>query len=240
MSDFLMTVLKGFYPPYLVLVAWGVAAKIRGKTWKAFDTLLFAGFLLFELLAAIQVWLFYGDLATSRRYLWIGLPLYLPFAAAGIVSMGDLLKRRCVGFCLWVVLLTVLALGSLYNFLTPITREHLAGPKQRLRLAAQTAAKWIREDRERDRYADRSPLMYMKCDLYQSGRRPLVRSEYKLSRIGYLCGGQEHSDLFASLGVPPEYIVSTVPEETPGYDLAARFASGGHDVYIYKAKKHTP
>lgn len=240
MSNFLLTVCKGIYPPYLVLVVWGVAAKLRGNRWRKFDTLLCAGFLLFELLAALQVWLFYGDLATSKRYLWIGLPLYLPFAAAGIVSLGDWLKGFRSGDFLRLILLIALAAVSLYNFLTPVTREYRTGAKRRRRLAVLTAAKWIRNDRERDRVADRPPVMYMKCDRYQSGRRPLVRSSHKLSRVGYLCGGQEHSELFASLGIPPDYIVSNAPENAPGYDLVEQFAIGKYEVYIYKAKRRAP
>ena len=72
MSDFLVSILKGLYPPFLFFLVWGAAARIRDHRWSKFDTVLAGAFCVFAFLASFQVWMFYGLFQTSRRYLWVG------------------------------------------------------------------------------------------------------------------------------------------------------------------------
>ena len=55
MSDFLLSIFKGLYPFYFFFGILGVAARMYFRRWSRFDTVLLAGFLFFDLLAAFQV-----------------------------------------------------------------------------------------------------------------------------------------------------------------------------------------
>ena len=47
----------------------------------------------------------------------------------------------------------------------------------------------------------------MKCDQYQSGKRPLVEAYAKWSRLGFLAGGQDYHDFRRESDILPDYIV---------------------------------
>jgi len=227
MSDFLVSVFRGLYPPFLLFLVWGAAVRIRSRQWTCFDTLLLAAFLVFEFLA---VWFFYGVFQTSRRYLWMAVPLSLPFAARGVADIGRRLKSFPRGRDAFHLFLLVFAAASVCNFYTPVLRGYLPGKKRQERLISFRAARWIAEDWKRS--AHPFPLKLVKCDQYQSGRHPLVRSPF--SRVGYLCGGQRWPEFFLRAGgIAPEYIVGTAPGCPEGYHLAVRLEPG---VYIYRFK----
>ena len=65
MNEFLSVVWSGIFPFYFFFAVIGIIGRIRRRQWTGFDTLLIFVFLLFELLAAFQVLLFYGLLTSS-------------------------------------------------------------------------------------------------------------------------------------------------------------------------------
>ena len=236
MNDFLVSILKGLYPPFLFFLIWGAAVRIRDHWWSKFDTLLAAAFLLFEVLAAFQVWMFYGLFQTSRRYMWIGIPLYLPLAACGVADLRDRLKKSRAGRIVFCGLLAVPVLWAAVSFCTPVLREYRPGKKRDHRLATLAAAEWIRRDWQAR--SGGSAVAGMKCDQYQSGRRPLVRSD--LARTGYLCGGQNYPEFLRDVGIRPDYIVSSVPVREEGYLPPVRLAAGPGFVYVSRRGEATP
>ena len=233
MDEWAFDVFKGLHPTFLVFLVWGVAARMRSRRWSTFDKLLLKAFLLLEFLAAFQVWLFYGTFATSKRYLWLAIPLYLPFAALGVISLRDRLKKSLPGRIAAAVLLVLFALGELYNHSTPLVKQHRPCAKQRECAAARQAAATVK----RDWKAAAAPPRYgqMKCDQYQSGKSPLVLSERR--QVGYLCGGQAYPEFFRALGIPPDYVV--IPEKTPppaGFVRIGEVGEGSDRLVIYRRK----
>ena len=236
MSDFLVSILKGLYPPFLFFLVWGAAVRIRARRWSRFDTLLTGAFLVFAFLASFQVRLFYGIFQTSRRYLWIGIPLYLPLAACGIADLRDRLKKSRAGRIAFGLLLAALAVWAAVSFYTPVLRDYLPGKKRDRRLATLAAAEWIRWDWKTR--AGTSAVTEMKCDRYQSGRRPLVKSD--LIRTGYLCGGQNYPEFLRGRRIPPDYIVSAVPIREKGYLPPVHLTAGPGFVYISRREGTRP
>ena len=173
---------------------------------------------------------------TSRRYLWIGIPLYLPLAACGIADLRERLKKSRAGRIAFGLLLAALAVWSAVSFYSPVLREYRPGKKRDRRLAALAAAQWIRRD-----WKNRAKLPAvagMKCDQYQSGRRPLVQSD--LSRTGYLCGGQSYPEFLRGLGIRPDYIVSCAPVREEGFLPPVRLGAGPRSVYVSRRGETTP
>lgn len=237
MSDFVLSVYRGLHPPFLIFLVLGVAARIGERKWNGFDTLLISGFAFFEFLTALQVWMFYGQLATSRRYLWMFIPLYLPYAAHGATALwefgGTSRKRR---FLVWA-LFAAFAASALFNAFTPVRKEYSSPVKRTERLMSREVAARIREDWATLPAGVRP--MPVKCDVYQSGRRPLVDTRWR--RVGYLCGGQAYPEFFRALNIPPDYIVS--PKESPappGYVLVGAVRVGGKTAYIRKRRELRP
>ena len=188
--------------------------RIGRRQWSCFDTLLLSSFLTFELFASYQVRLFYGELSTSKRYLWIAIPLYLPLAAQGAAHFLEVMKGHLSGRILAATVFVLLALAALLQFCGPISKEYLAGKKRDHRVVSQRAAAFVSRDWEPSSRAAGPEAM--KCDQYQSGRRPLVSSPWR--RVGYLCGGQTYPEFFAGLGIPPDYVVVPERDEVPaGY-----------------------
>ena len=236
MSDFLLSIFKGLYPFYFFFGILGVAARMYLRRWRRFDTLLLAGFLFFDLLAAFQVWIFYGIFTTSKRYLWMAIPLYLPFAAQGVSALYGLMKRFLpFGRLLFAVGMIVLAALSVYNFYTPVINDYLPGKKRAPRLLALQAAELIR----RDWAAQPAPGVFtlLKCDQYQSGRRPLVQAHHKVLQAGYLCGGQAYLDFLSAAGVPPDYILSASPEAPAGYLGIGAVSAAEKTLYIHRRQE---
>lgn len=237
MSDFVLSVYRGLHPPFLILLVLGVAARIGDRKWNRFDTLLLSSFAVLEFITAFQVWMFYGKLATSRRYLWIFIPLYLPYAAHGAAALwefgGTSRKRKVLVWALFAAF----AAAALFNVLTPVRKEYLSPVKRTERLMSRKIAARIKKDWAPVPAAARPT--HMKCDCYQSGRRPLVDTPWR--RVGYLCGGQDYPEFFRALNIPPDYIVS--PEESPappGYILVDAVREGGRTAYIRKRREICP
>ena len=231
MSSFLSSVFRGVYPLYLFFVVWGIAARFGSRRWRPFDTLLLAGFLLFEFFAALQAPLFYGVWETSSRYMVIGVPLYLPFAAEGLIGAWDVLKRKHRLRLLTLTVFSMLMAVIICKFYSPIVRQSLLHKRIDRRISQRTAA-WIRKDW----HPQPAPADFdrMKCDQYRSGRRPLVWSE-KWSQVGYLCGGQQYPEFFGGLGIPADYAISPERDEPfPGYARVGMIEEGGETAYIYK------
>ena len=237
MSDFVTTVFRGLYPPFLFFLVWGIVTKIWEGKWHRFDTLLLAGFLLFELLAASQVWLFYGELTTSKRYMWIAVPLYLPFAARGALGIWSLLKKSRRGWIFAFLAAAALLATTVHNFYMPVTKEQSSSKRRYLRrLSLKTATAIHKNWTPPPGAAKLTDTRYMRCDQYQSGKRPLVQTDWL--RVGYLSGGQTYPEFFRPLGIVPDYIVVMNNNKTfPGYTRIAMFpgdSGGKYVVHIHK------
>ena len=233
MSSFVYTFFRGFYPPYVFFVVWGIAARIRARRWRPFDKMLLASFIVFEFFAAFQVWMFYGKLETSARYMLIAVPLYLPFAAEGVIGVWNFLKRDRRIRMAALAAFAVLAAVDVYNFYTPVLKQRARSVKRLRRRISRRAASWIRNDWS----PQPAPARFdeLKCDRYHSDKRPLVQSEKPARAVGYLCGGQEYTELFAERGIPPDYVVTPQRDrKIPGYVPIAEVKSGGKAVYIHK------
>lgn len=228
MSNFILTVFKGLYPIYLCFFVLGVLHRIIERKWIVFDTILLVSFVVFELLASFQIMLFYGLPTTSKRYLWIGLPLYLPFVADGLLWGKGLLESKKFHFSVFTVLCIVIGGVNLYNIYSPVLHEKYSIKKSTERKNSRDAALWISNDWGN---GDSLDLNIFKCDQYQSGKHPLVKSEFE--RIGYLCGGQNYPAFFAVRNIMPDYIVSQLPVELPDYVLVY----GNNQFHIYKYRK---
>lgn len=232
MSSFLYSVFQGLYPPYLFFVAWGIAARVGSRRWRPFDTLMLCGFLLFEFFVAFQVPLFYGIWETSARYMLIGIPLYMPFAAEGVIGVWNILKRERRLRQMALTVFAALTAVIIFKFYSPVIKQHFSHDKRIARRISLRAAAWI----GKDWHPQPAPAVFdqMKCDQYQSGRHPLVWSG-KWSRVGYLCGGQKYPEFFGELGIPADYALSPEKEEPfPGYVRAGTFEEGGVTAYLYK------
>jgi len=168
----------------VLFVIWGIAARIRSRRWRRFDLLLLGSLLLFDLFAAFQVWMFYGVLETQARYLRIALPLCLPFAAEGALAAWNLLKRERRMRLLTLTALAVLLAFNVYSSYSPVVQQYRRPIKRIRQLLSQQAVAIIKEDwRPQPKPAG---LDQMKCDQYQSGRRPLVLSCKLTKAVGYL------------------------------------------------------
>ena len=231
MSSFIYTFFRGFYPPYIFFVVWGIAARIRAHRWRKFDELLLAGYLIFEFFAAFQVFMFYGRMATSARYMLVALPLYLPFAAEGLIDIWNILKRWRYLRMTALTALSVLAAIALFNLYSPIIKLNLLrGKRIRRRLTIEAAA-WVKRDwRPRP---NPEGIGRMKCNHYHSDRRPLVKSD-KFGRVGYLCGGQVYPDYFFWWCIPPDYIITANKDERfSGYVPVGEVRAEGETAYIH-------
>ena len=208
MNEFLHTIWGGIFPVYFVFAVIGIIGRIRRRQWTGFDTLLIFVFLLFELLAAFQVLLFYGLLTTSRRYLFIGIPLYLPFAALGFRDFWRFLSHLKFGKTIAGFLAVLLCAAFFYKLYSPIFTEFfhdsMKGMERNLHLAA---ADWIRSDWNKLAASQEGPLRVMKCDQYQSGKRPLVETNTEWPRLGYMAGGQNYPGFLRGSDILPDYIV---------------------------------
>ena len=232
MSSFIYTFFRGFYPPYLFFVVWGVAARVRARRWRPFDKVLLASFLVFEFFSAFQVWMFYGRPENSARYMLIAVPLYLPFAAEGVIGVWNYMKRDRRLRTAALAAFAVLAAVDVYNFYTPVLKQRALAKRFQRRISLR-AATWIRNDWRPQ--PDPPGFDRMKCDQYRSGRRPLVRSEKPARAVGYMCGGQEYPEFFDKLGIPPDYIVTPqLDRSIPGYLPLGEVRAGGKTVYIFK------
>ena len=207
---FLNTIWGGIFPFFLFFAVIGIIGHIRRCQWSGFDTFLILTFLVFELLAAFQVCLFYGQLATSRRYLFIGITLYLPFTALGFRDSWRVLSDLKFGKSIITFLSVLLCAGFFYKLYSPIFTEFfhdsVKGIERDIQIAA---AEWIRTDWDNlDASQDESQsLRLMKCDQYQSGKRPLIKTNIKWTRLGFMAGGQIYPDFLLESDILPDYIV---------------------------------
>ena len=228
--EFLHTIWGGIFPFFLFFAVIGIAGRIRRRQWTGFDTLLILTFLVFELLAAFQVCLFYGLLATSRRYLFIGIPLYLPFAALGFRDFWRILWNLKFGKSVAVFLAVLLCAAFFYKLYSPIFTElahdSVKGMERDLQLAA---AEWIRSDWSALPASQEPPLRVLKCDQYQSGKRPLVDTGSYWLRLGFFAEGQDFPEFLRGSDTLPDYIV--VPAD-------ALAETGFDDAGIEKALRY--
>ena len=229
MGEFLVSVCKGVYPVFFLFAAAGIVLRIRERKWTAFDTLLAGAFTVYEVLTALLPWCFYGTLTISRRCLLIGAPLYFPFAAMGFFALWKYARRRAAWKYCASVLLVLLVSGTLWSLYSPVVREYTSEKKALERKLSFAASAWIRQDWNGRRTL---PLTQMKCDEYQSGKRPLVESEFQ--RIGYLCGGQQLPEFLKSSGVRPDYTVSAGEENSSSSVPAHVLRLDGQVWFIYR------
>ena len=237
MSNYLLTVSKGLYPPYLFFVALGIAFGIAARKWRPFDTLLLVFFLVFELFAATQVRIFYGKWETSRRYMWIGIPLYLPFAARGVETLWNILRKKPIGRYAAGLLCAAFAVLVVWNSYLPVIQSRCFRKKRIERGITHRAAAWIRKDWDAAT-APAAPRM-MRCDQYQSGRRPLVQSPWL--RVGYFCGGQAYTEYLGFQGETPDYIIT--PDRNavfPDHVLVGTVSEGEQKAYIHRRRRQHP
>lgn len=239
MGEFIYTLYRGLYPPYLIFVVWGIAARIHARRWRPFDGVLLAAFLLFEIFAAFQVRMFYGKLDTTARYMLIAVPLYLPFAAEGVIGVWNFVKRDWRTRFVALVAFVVLSAVAVYNFYTPVIKQSSLRRKRTNRLISRLAAEWIRKD-----WRPHSvPAKYylMRCDHYHSARRPLVQTFRPVRAVGYMSGGQDYTEFFSRLGIRPDYIVMTKTDrEISGYIQVGTVEEGGERAYIYRLTGEEP
>jgi len=238
-KDFLVGVWKGLFPRLLPFFLLGIVFRIGKRKWTRADTVLLTLFVVFDLLAAFQVPLFYRRLVTSPRYLLIGAVLYFPFAALGMNDTWRVLRQWFLGRLLAATLFFLLVVSSLYDLYSPLIIEYAEDAKKGIeRRISMAAADWIRADwaltvSDGDEALVR-PLSYLKCDQYQSGRRPLVLSG-RWNRIGWLAGGQVHPDFLRDAGIMPDYIVTRDPADLPSMRLVYADTILDTDYYIYKS-----
>ena len=206
--EFLRTIWGGIFPFFLFFAVIGIIGHIRRRLWTGFDTLLILAFLVFELLAAFQVCIFYGLLTTSRRYLFIGIPLYLPYTALGFRDSWRLLSNLKFGKAVAAFLAVLLCTAFFYKLYSPIFTEFFhdsgKGMERDIHLAA---AEWLRSDWNKLPASQEAPVRIMKCDQYQSGKRPLVETYTEWPRLGFFAGGQNYPDFLVDSGILPDYIV---------------------------------
>lgn len=208
MSEFLTSIWNGIFPFFFFFAVIGIIGRIRRRQWTGFDTLLILVFLVFEMLAASQVLFFYGLLQTSRRYLFIGIPLYLPFAALGFRDLWRTLSNLRFGKSVAVFLAVLLCAAFFYKLYSPLFTEFSHKSEKGMERDLQfAAAEWIRSDWSALPASQEPPLRAMKCDQYQSGKRPLVDTGSVWPRLGFLAGGQNFPDFLRGSDILPDYIV---------------------------------
>ena len=210
--EFLHTIWSGIFPFYFFFAVIGIIGRMRRRQWTGFDSFLVLVFLIFELLAAFQVLLFYGLLTTSRRYLFIGIPLYLPFAALGFRDFWRVLSNLKFGKSVAAFLAVLLCAAFFYKLYSPLFTEFShKSEKGKERDLQHTVAEWIRSDWDKLPASQEGPLRIMKCDQYQSGKRPLVETDSNWPRLGYMAGGQDFPAFLRGSAILPDYII--VPSE---------------------------
>lgn len=232
MMEFIGSLLKGIQVPLLVLALVGIRARMKEGKWNSFDSLLLGGFLVFEFLAAFQVFFFYGELKVSSRYLLTGIILNMPFAAMGVRCVAGFFRKE--RFFLQGVFLAA-ALYILYGVTityTPIIKDFTSAKEITRRKLTLQAARIIRQDWKGRKTA---PVRKMKYDQYQSGRRPLVASTY--SRVGYFAGGQNMKPFLQKEKIFPDYIVLEKEFHFAGYRKLKCISWGGKSLVIYKKSK---
>ncbi len=208
MNEFLHTIRAGIFPFYFLFAVIGIIGRIRRRQWTGFDTLVILTFLVFELLAAFQVCLFYGLLTTSRRYLFIGIPLYLPYTALGFRDIWRILSKFKFGKPAAAVFAVGICATFFYVLYFPIFTELSHNSKKGMERSFHfVAAEWIRSDWNRLPAANEAPLQVMKCDQYQSGKRPLVETYTEWPRLGCFAGGQNYPEFLRGSDILPDYIV---------------------------------
>ena len=208
MSEFLHTIWGGIFPFFFVFAVIGIIGRIRRRQWTGFDTLVILTFLVFEFLAAFQVCLFYGLLTTSRRYLFIGVPLYLPYTALGFRDLWRILSKSKFGKTVAVFLVVLLCAAFFYKLYSPLFTEFFhTSEKGRERNFHFVAAEWIRSDWNRLPASQEPRLRIMKCDEYQSGKRPLLETCTEWPRLGFFAGGQNYAAFLQKSDILPDYIV---------------------------------
>ena len=238
-SDVLGIVWKGLFPRFLPFFLLGIVFRIARRQWTRADSVLLTLFVVFDLLAAFQVPMFYRRLVTSSRYLLIGAVLYFPFAALGMYDTWRILRQWFLGRFLAATVFVLLVASALYDLYSPLIIEYAEDAKKGIeRRISMTAADWIRADwaltvSDGDEALIR-PLPYLKCDQYQSGRRPLVLSG-RWNRIGWLAGGQAHPEFLRDAGVMPDYVVTRELAEHPSMRLVYAGTILDTNYYIYKS-----
>jgi len=206
--EFLHTIWGGIFPFFLFFALIGIIGRMRRRQWTGFDSLLILTFLVFELLAAFQVCLFYGLLATSRRYLFIGIPLYLPYTALGFRVFWRVLSNLRFGKSVAAFFAVLLCAAFFYKLYSPIFTEFFHDSVKGIERDIQLlAAEWIRSDWNRLPASQEAPVRIMKCDQYQSGKRPLVETYEEWPRLGFLAGGQNYPAFLRESDILPDYIV---------------------------------
>ena len=238
-SDFLRDVWKGLFPRFLPFFLLGIVFRIARRQWTRADSVLLTLFVVFDLLVAFQVPIFYRRLVTSSRYLLIGAVLYFPFAALGMYDVWRILRQRFLGRLLTATLFFLLVASALYDLYSPLIIEYAEDSRKGIeRRISMTAADWIRADWaltvSDGGEALLKPVPYLKCDQYQSGRRPLVLSG-RWNRIGWLAGGQTHPDFLRDAGVMPDYVVTRELAEHPSMRLVYAGTILDTNYYIYKS-----
>jgi len=213
MIEALADLLKGLYPYFLWIALIGITLRICQKKWTRLETLVLGVYLAFVAIVALQPFWFYGVLEVNRRYLLIGMPLYLGWAAYAVWQSYELYQKYLKYPYFPGLVAAILIALLLLDAAMPIVKQHSSSKKSVTRDAALAISQTIKNDWG-DRNLTAQPIL--KCDVYRSPRRPLIQSDIRV--LGYLSGGQQYqAEAFAS-GAKPDYIISTnldaaVPED---------------------------
>ncbi|MDD3663392.1 MAG: hypothetical protein PHT84_06050 [Candidatus Pacebacteria bacterium] len=225
------SIVKGIYPAFFWLAVLGIIFRITAKKWNKFDTVSAILLLVFSLGVIVQPIIFYGELVTSRRYLLIAVPIYFAWAAEGLLWLKQKLLMEKQYRRIGILLFCGLAAFLLYDAYAPLIKRLTSSKKNFERHAILQSADFIRKDWKG---ADLLNVEIAKCDIYQSGKRPVVQSVFE--QIGYLSGGQANHPVFQAHGIRPDYIVvSDNCTEFSGFRLVKTVSVGGKKCDIWKS-----
>lgn len=222
----IITIIKGLYPAFLCLALLGCAIRVKEQRWRRFDTITLLFLLVFIAGVILQPIIFYGELATSRRYLIIIVPLYFGWSTEGLCYILNKLKRYS-GFLpyLWCVLMVIFC----YEISSPIIKRYTSSKKSLEREAILVISDYIKEDWSSQ---NKLPTELIKCDFYQSGRLPLVQCDF--DQIGYLSGGQYFQSIFIDNGFNADYIVTNDETQLDGYNLVKGVCIKGRNFNVWR------
>ena len=174
--DFIVSILKGYFPALLILAVIGIIFKIWKKEWTRADSILVILSFSHTVLIIGQVLIFDKYLFVSHRYLLPAAILEIPFAVYGLQCLWDFLTTYQNRYLPPKLLRTVailgvsaLCIGMLIDLYAPILKA--SKPKQRkYEQESLKMAEFIRNDYKGPKFA--APKI--DPNHYVSNRRPVL------------------------------------------------------------------